>query len=338
MTRAATTTFNLTARLALAFIGATLVTFVISHLIPSDVARMIAGDGASPQVLAHIRQTLGLDEPLWKQYLIYLAHLVHGDLGVSIRTGEPVAVELARAIPATAELALAAFALIVVLSLGLGCAAALRRDGPLDHAVRMFSSLAVSTPTFWTGLLLIGLFSAALGWLPSTGRLSPDLAEAPRITGLVTLDAILTGRPDVLLDALAHLALPAITLALAFSGASIRLVRASMLEVLSADYVRRARAAGLSEWMVVTRYALPNALIPFVTTLGIGLADLLAGAVITESIFGWPGLGSYTLGAIAGLDFPAIMGFTLFAALAYSSANIMVEGIVGALDPRARRA
>jgi peptide/nickel transport system permease protein len=319
----------------LTLFGATLVTFVISHLVPADVARLIGGDDASPEMVARIVRSGGLDQPVWRQYLIYLDHLAHGDLGVSIRTGRPVLGELLAVLPATAELAFAAFAIILVFSLVLGSLAALERDRLADQVIRVLSALSISTPTFWLGLLLIALFSAKLGWLPLGDRLDESLTPAPSVTGLLTVDGLIAGRLDVVVDALRHLVLPAMTLAIGATGASTRLVRASLLEILSADYVRRARSAGFSEWVVLTRYALPNALVPFVTTMGLLLADLLGGAVVTEIIFGWPGVGAYTIDAIAGLDYPAIMGFTLFAAAVYALANMAVDVACGLLDPRA---
>ncbi len=315
--------------------GATLVTFIIARIIPTNPAQLIAGDGASPDVVASIAQELGLDRPLWEQYARYLGDLLRGDLGVSVRSGEPVLRELLRAAPATIELALCAFVLIVCAALVLGALAARRPEGVVDHLVRLLSAVAISTPTFWTGLLLLWVFAQALGWAPLGGRLAPE-TQLESITGFVLADSLLVGRPDLFVSGLAHLALPAVTLALGSAGAAARLVRASLIETLATDYVRRVRAAGLSEWVVLTRYALPNAMIPFVTTMGLRLADLLVGAVVTEMIFGWPGLGAYTLDAIAGLDFPAILGFTLFAALVYSLANLAVDILNAALDPRAR--
>ncbi|MEM7571229.1 MAG: ABC transporter permease, partial [Pseudomonadota bacterium] len=293
---------------------------------------------ASEADVAALRDQLGLNKPIIVQYGLYLERIVQGDLGKSLRTGRPVLNELRDVVPATLELALAAFTLIIVGGLSLGSLAALRRGNWVDSAVRVLSTLAISAPTFWIGLILVWIFFGWLGWLPGNGRLDEAYADVPKATGLFVLDGLLAGRLDMALNAAAHLLLPAFTLALSSTGAAARLVRASLLDVLEEDYVRRARAAGLSEREVLTRYALPNALIPFVTTAGLYLADLLAGAVITEIIFGWPGVGSYTLAAISGLDFPAIMGFTLMAALVYSLANIAVDALYLWLDPRALKA
>lgn len=326
------------AGLVLTLLGASLVTFFISHVIPTDVARLIAGDGASEEIVAGLRTKLGLDQPIWVQYGLYLRDLAQGDLGVSIRSGQPVAEELLRAAPATLELALAAFVLIVAGGLGLGALAALSRDRLLDKAVRAFSILSISTPTFWSALVLIAVVSVVLQWAPLGGRIDPELAPPATRTGFLVLDSILDGRWDVLASALHHLLLPALTLALAALGGAIRLVRATLLESLSQDYVVRARASGLSTWRVLSGYAMPSALVPFVTVQAIVLGDLFAGAVVTEMIFGWPGLGSYTLGAVAGLDFPAIMGFTLLASAGYACANLVADLLVARIDPRAAAA
>ncbi|OYY78151.1 MAG: peptide ABC transporter permease [Sphingomonas sp. 28-62-20] len=317
-------------------LGVSVITFVIAQLVPTDVARLVAGDHASPAIIARVRAELGLDRPIWVQYGLYLDRLVHGDLGTSIRSGRAISDELMERLPATIELAFASFALIVAAGLSLGVAAALGARRWPDHLIRTISTIAISAPTFWTGVLLLAIFFGWLGWLPPGGRIDPDLLGEPGLTGLYIIDGLIAGRLDIVGSALLHLALPAITLALASSGSAIRLVRASMLDVLQEDYVRRARAAGLSEATVVLRYALPSALVPFVTAMALYLADLLAGAVVTEIIFGWPGLGSYTLEAIAGLDFPAIMGFTLLAAVFYTIANQLVDLIYGLLDPRLR--
>lgn len=317
-------------------LGVSIITFSITQLIPTDVARLVAGDHASPSVIARIHAELGIDRPLWVQYARYLARLAQGDLGISIRSGRPVITELLERLPATVELSLTAFTLIVTAGLVLGIVAALGVRRWPDHLVRAFSTVAISAPTFWTGILLLMLFFGRLNWAPPGGRLDADLLDARSITGLYVIDGILIGRPDVTVSALAHLALPALTLALASSGSAIRLVRASMLDVLHAEHVRRARAAGLSERVVILHYALPTALIPFATAMAVYLAELLGGAVVTEIIFSWPGLGTYTLEAIAGLDFPAIMGFTLLAAVFFTIANQSVDLLYGLIDPRLR--
>lgn len=322
----------------LVLLGVSIITFVIAQMVPNDTARLIAGDLASDARVAEVRSELGLDRPLPVQYLSYMARLANGDLGLSIRSGRPVAEELAEALPATVELAAVAFAMILVAGLVLGSLSALTAGRWPDYLIRLLSTLAISAPTFWIGLVLLAIFFGSLDWLPSGGRVGPELMSPPAVTGLYLVDGALAGEWQVVGDALAHLLLPAITLALAASGAAARLVRASLLEVLQEDYVRRARASGLSEWTILTRYALPNALVPFLTTSAILLADLLGGAVVTEAIFSWPGLGSYTLEAVAGLDFPAIMGFTLLAAVFYSAANLAVDLLYGVLDPRLRPA
>lgn len=322
--------------LALVLVGATIVTFLIMNFVPSDPARLIAGEHASAAVVAELRERLGLDQPLWQQYVSYLGRLAEGDLGTSIRSGRPVLEELLQALPATLELALAALSLIVVLGIGLGTLAAIRRDRLTDQLIRTLGAIAISTPTFWSGILLLGLFFALLGWLPGGGRIAVEYDALPRVTGFFTVDALLAGNGAAFLDALRHLAMPALTLALASTGASVRLVRASVLEVMNDEHVRRARAAGLSEWVVISRYVLPTALLPFVTTLGLYMADLMSGAIVTEMIFGWPGLGTYAMEAIAGLDFAAIMGFTVLVALIYSIANLLVDLALAALDPRVR--
>lgn len=322
--------------LAMVLLGTTIVTFLIMNFVPSDPARLIAGEHASPTVVAQIRERLGLDQPLWQQYFGYLDRLASGDFGTSIRSGRPVLEELLQALPATLELALAALIVIVVVGVGLGTLAAIRRDSFIDQSVRALGAIAISAPTFWTGILLLGVFFATLGWLPGGGRISVEYEQLPRVTGMLTVDAVLAANGAAFMDAVRHLALPASTLALASTGASVRLVRASVLEVMNDEHVRRARAAGLPEYVVITRYVLPTALLPFVTTLGLYMADLMSGAIVTEMIFGWPGLGTYAMEAIAGLDFAAIMGFTVLVALIYSIANLAVDLTLVALDPRAR--
>jgi peptide/nickel transport system permease protein len=320
-------------------LGVLVVTFFVSHLIPTDVARLIAGNQASEEVVTALRTRMGLDQPLPVQFWRYLQQLAQGDLGLSTRTQQPVAHELAGLFPATAELALCALLITVAVALPLGLLSALRRDSALDQVVRVLSLIGISVPTFWAGLLLIQVFYGALGWLPSGGRIDPRLAGlVPNVTGLMLIDTVLAARWDAFVDVLAHLVLPAGTLALHTIGGIARLVRAATLEALGEDHVRTARAAGLPGRRILGSYVMPHMLLPVVTALGLSLAHLLGGAVVTEIVFSWPGVGSHTIEAIAALDFPTIMGFTLLASLVYTLANLGVDLAYLWIDPRLREA
>ncbi len=323
--------------LVLVIAGVTVVTFAISHLIPGDPARLIAGPRASPALIAHMRADLGLDRPVWEQYGTYISQLARGDLGTSILTGRPVAGELAARIPATLELMFAAFVLTLAIGIPLGVAAALYKDGPLDHLLRGVSAGTVSVPAFWFALILLLAFYGWLGWAPGSGRFG-DGAPPLGITGFYLLDALLTGDVRAFATALSHLALPALTLAVVNVGAVVRIIRASMIEALGEDYIRTARAAGLSERKVVFGYALRNALIPFVTVLGMAVAEMLYGAVVVETVFGWPGTGAYVVNAVFNLDFPVIMGFTVVASAFYVTVNLLVDIAYTLIDPRMRSA
>lgn len=315
--------------------GVLAVTFFVSHWIPTDVARLIAGNQASEETVAELRSSMGLDQPLPVQFGLYLSQLSKGDLGISTRTQQPVAIELLHLFPATLELALSALVITIAVAIPLGLLSAMRSNTTADQVIRLLSLIGISVPTFWAGLLLIQIFYGALGWLPSGGRIDPKLAgELPKLTGLFLIDSIAILRWDILRDVCAHLALPAVTLAFHTIGGISRLVRASALETMGKDFVRTAQAAGLSTWTVMTRYVLPHTLLPVVTALGLAMAHLLAGAVVTEIIFGWPGVGSHTVEAIAALDFPTIMGFTLMASLIYTLCNLMVDVAYLRIDPR----
>lgn len=315
-------------------IGVSLITFIISHLIPGDPARLIAGDRATDEIVAAIRTKLGLDLPLYQQYWNYLVGLVHGDLGTSIRTNRPVLEDIAAFFPATLELALVALVLATVVGIPLGVLSAVYRNKPIDQLVRTISVTGISTPAFWLGLGLIVLFYGRLGWLPGGGRLEQGMAPPTDITGLFLIDSLLTWNIPVFLNALKHLVLPAFTLGFVHLGVVARQIRSAMLEQLGEDYVRTARAFGLSRWAVVFRQALPNALIPSVTVLGLALGDLLYGAVLTETVFGWPGMGAYVVESIQALDFPAVMGFAVVVSFAYVLVNLLVDLVYRWLDPR----
>lgn len=315
-------------------IGITLMMFVLSRVVPVDPARLYAGDAAPEEVVQALRVKMGLDKPLWQQYLMYVVGLLRGDLGTSLQTGRPVAAEIARYFPATVELATVAGFLGIILGLPTGVISAVKRDSFFDHVTRVLALGGVCTPIFWLGLLLILVFYGKLGMFPAWGRLDLMVPPPPHLTGLYLVDSVLTGRFDAFVNASWHLLLPGFALAYSGAGQILRLARSSMLEVLGEDYVRTARAKGLSERIVIYRHALRNALLPTLTMLGIIYGSLLGGAVLTETIFSWPGLGRYAVGAMVAFDFPAMMGFALVAALAYSGVNLLVDVLYSVCDPR----
>jgi peptide/nickel transport system permease protein len=315
-------------------LGVTLITFIISHLIPGDPARLIAGERATEEIVAAIRARLGLDLPLYRQYWNYMTALVQGDLGTSIRTSRPVLEDIAAFFPATLELALVALVLATLMGIPLGVLSAVYRNRPIDHVVRTISVTGISTPAFWLGLGLIIVFYGKLGWLPGGGRLAQGMAPPPDVTGLYLVDSLLAGDMATFRSALHHILLPAITLGFVHLGVVARQIRSAMLEQLGEDYVRTARAYGLTPWSVVLRHALPNALIPSVTVLGLALGDLLYGAVLTETVFGWPGMGAYVVDSIQALDFPAVMGFAVVVSIAYVILNFLVDLAYRWIDPR----
>lgn len=323
--------------LVLVMAGVCVITFVISHLIPGDPARLLAGDRASNEMVQHMRQQLGLDQPLYIQFYRYVVDLLHGDLGTSIRTGRPVLEDLRAFFPATLELAFSALFLAIILGVPLGVLSAVYRNKFPDHLVRMMSVIGISTPAFWLGLGVIILFYGQLNLLPGGGRLDDWLDPPTHITGFYVLDAVLTGNHEVLLNSLQHLLLPALTLAFVHMGIVARQIRSAMLEQLGEDYIRTAKANGLSHWRVILSHALPNALIPSITVLGLAMGDLLYGAVLTETVFAWPGMGAYVVSSIQALDFPAVMGFAVVVSFAYVLVNLLVDLLYVWIDPRIGR-
>jgi peptide/nickel transport system permease protein len=259
-------------------------------------------------------------------------------MGASIRTHMPVAEDLARYLPASAELALAATFVGVVLGIPFGVVSAVRRNQPIDHLLRAISLLGVSSPVFWLGLIALYIFYFRLGWLPGPGRLDVGMPEPQHITGMYTLDSLLTGNWPTFVSSVRHLVLPGLVLASVYLGLVTRMTRSSMLEVLSADYVRTARGKGLSQRVVIYRHALNNALIPTITVLGLAFGDILAGTVLTETIFSWPGIGRYAYMSAVTLDFPAIMGVSLLIAAIFITVNLVTDIAYVMLDPRLRTA
>jgi peptide/nickel transport system permease protein len=315
-------------------IGVSVITFAISHVIPADPVAAALGDHAREDQIAQFRAEYGLDKPLVEQYFIYVDNLIHGNLGLSIRTRRPVLDDLRDFFPATLELSLAALIVSLFIGIPAGIWSALTRNRLPDHIIRIFALIGGSLPVFWLGLLLIGLFYNQLGWLPNGGRIDDFITPPPTITGLYTVDSLLTCNMTALLSSLKHLILPAFTLGYFSTAVISRMTRSSMLEVLHQDYMRTARAKGLRERAVILQHGLRNALIPTLTIIGVTFGSLLAGAVLTETVFSWPGLGLYATASAINLDFPAVMGIALLAAVVYTFANLLVDLSYYWLDPR----
>ena len=320
--------------LVLVVFGVSLITFAISHMIAGDPARLVAGDRASDDIVTSIRQQMGLDRPLPEQYWRYLTGILRGDFGASLRTNRPVIEDIVAFFPASLELALVALLIATLMGAPLGVLSAVYRDRPIDHVVRTLAVVGISTPAFWLGLILIVTFYGALGILPGGGRIDPNLAIPPRVTGFYLIDSLIAGDLAAFGSTLRHLILPAFTLGFIHLGVVARQIRSAMLDELQQDYVRTARANGIAKWRVIFGHALPNALVPSITVLGLALGDLLYGAVLTETVFAWPGMGAYVVNSIQSLDFPAVMGFSVVVSFAYVLVNLAVDLIYMTIDPR----
>ena len=318
---------------------ATLVIFLIANTVPGDPVLAQLGDVAAsdPAFVAVWRHKYGLDLPLWERYFIFLKGLLHGDLGISIASRRPVLDDIRDFAPATLELATISFILSLLVGIPLGIMAAVKRDSWVDHVARVISLLGVASPTFWLAFIMLAIFYGQLDWAPGPGRMDPISLPPPDGTGFLLWDTARAGDWEAFRDVAAHLVLPSIVLAAATLGLITRTTRASMLENLRQDYVRMARAKGLRERALVIGHVLPNALIPIVTLGGLAYANLLTGAVMTETVFSWPGLGRYTFSSAATLDFPAIMGITLIVAIVYLILNLLIDLSYALLDPRVRR-
>jgi peptide/nickel transport system permease protein len=323
--------------IAAVMIGVSVITFAISHVIPADPAAAALGDHATGEQIAEFRAEYHLDRPLAEQYVTYAEGILHGDLGQSIRTRRAVAADLADSFPATLELSFAALFVSLVVGLPAGVWSAMFRGRLPDLIVRMFAIAGGSIPVFWLGLIVIGLGYYQLGWFPGGGRIDLFVTPPATRTGLYVVDSVIAGDVGALKSSLLHLVLPALTLGYFSTAVITRMTRSSMLEVLSQDYMRTARAKGLRERIVIVRHGLRNALIPTVTIIGLTFGSLLSGAVLTETIFSWPGLGRYATASAVSLDFPAVMGVTLLAAVVYPLANLAVDIAYYWLDPRIQR-
>jgi peptide/nickel transport system permease protein len=324
--------------MVVAALGVTLISFVISHAVPADPIVSNLGQQASqrPEIVAAFKQRWGLDRPLYEQYFTFVGNLVRGDLGTSINTRRPIMTDVSQFLPATVELSTVAILFALVIGLPLGSFAALHRDDPIDHLARLVSLVGVSIPIFWLATVSLVVFYATLQLAVGPGRLGPQVQAPPPITGFLTVDTLLAGDAATFRSAIDHLILPGFVLGSSVMGLITRVTRSSLLEVLGQDYVRTARAKGLVEHLVIMRHALRNALIPTVTVLGLAYGSLLSGAVMTETIFAWPGLGRYAYQAAITNDFPAIMGVTFVIALIYIVVNLLVDLAYALLDPQIR--
>ena len=320
----------------LVLFGVLCIVFVIANVIPADPIGALLGGNAPPEVVDQYKHKLGLDKPLAQRFVDYIAGVLRWDLGVSLRTNNPVTEDIRKFFPATLELAIMATLISVSLGIWLGTASAVNRNKGVDHFARIFSILGVPMPVFWTGLLLLLIFYYKLGWLPGPGRLDIFIFPPKTVTGLILIDSIIEGNWTAFWNGLQHLIMPAFVLGYGGTASIARITRASMLDCLRQDYVRTAKAKGLNKRLVIKRHALRNALIPTVTIIGLTFGSLLEGAVLTETVFSWPGLGRYITKGYLVLDYPAIMGGTLYIALIYSIANLIVDILYAFLDPRMR--
>ena len=317
-------------------IGVTLIAFAFIRLVPGDPIEVLSGErGVSPERHAALMAKFGFDRPLHEQYLNYLWQILHGDLGNSLVTRQPVLEEFAVLFPATLELSLAAMLFALALGIPAGIIAALRRGTAADHVLMGGALAGYSMPIFWWGLLLILLFSGVLQWTPVSGRISV-LHYVPPVTGFLLVDCLLAGDFAALRSALRHLILPAVALGTIPLAVLARQTRSAMLEVLGEDYIRAARAKGLPPWRVILLHALRNAMIPVLTTIGLQVGVLLAGAILTETIFAWPGVGHWLINSIFRRDYPSVQGGLLLIALCIMAINLLVDVLYGLADPRIR--
>lgn len=319
-------------------LGITLVSFLIANAIPADPinANLPQSQLNNAELVAAFRAEWGLDKPPVEQYLTYLNNLLHGNLGRSIKTRQLIADDIARFLPATIELATVATVLGVVMGVVFGIVSAVWHNRPIDYLVRGVGLIGVSVPVFVLALIGLTVFHAQLGWVAGPGRLGARTIAPPTVTGMYIIDSIISGQWDTLRDAVSRIILPSMVLALYITGLISRITRSSMLDVLSADYMRTARSKGLHERVVVLKHGLANAMIPIVTVIGLSYGTLLAGAVLTESIFAWPGIGRYMFRASTSQDFPAIMGVSLLIGFMYVVVNLIVDLLYYFLDPRIR--
>jgi peptide/nickel transport system permease protein len=322
----------------LLLLGVATMAFLLTHFSKGDplVSLINERQMGNPEIVAAVKARWGLDKSLPEQYVIYIGNLLQGDFGTSFRTKRAVGRDILERLPATLELVIAAMIVGVGLGITLGVLAAHNRNGAIDHGARLFALFGSSTPIFWSGLIFLYIFSVVFDVLPGTGRLDARTEAPTFVTGMHTIDSLLDADVPKFLEALSHLILPAFVLGWAVMGIISRLIRASMLDVLAQDYILTARSKGASEMRVLLQHALRNAMIPALTIIGFSFAYLITGAVLTETVFSWPGIGSYAVNSARSLDYPAIIGVTLIGAVAFLLANLLTDIAYAMANPRIR--
>jgi peptide/nickel transport system permease protein len=318
-------------------LGVIVVSFLLTRVLPGDTASYFAGPAATPEAIAEVRKQLGLDKSLPEQFARYAVDLVHGNLGNSLTTGQPVVTEIANRLPASGELTLLGLLIALSIAVPLGILAAVREGSWIDHLCRVIVTTGVSLPVFFTGLLLVYIFYFQLGWSPAPlGRLDVFYTAPPQVTGFYLIDSLIARDFETFRAALAQLILPAATLAIFSLAPLARITRGSMLAVMGSDFVRTARASGLTSKTVILTYAFRNAMLPVVTTLGMVFSFLLGANVLVEKVFAWPGIGSYAVEALIASDYAPVQGFVLAMAILYVALNLMIDLLYGVIDPRVR--
>ena len=315
-------------------LGLLIITFLLIHAVPSDPAAAMAGDAATPEQIARLRQQYGLDQPMWRQFLVYIDKVAHLDFGESAFSHRPVALDIFQRLPATLELTFCSLVLSIGLGVPLGVVSALKHNAWPDYLLRIFSVMGIAVAAFWFAIMLQLLFAMNLAWLPLRGDLSSTMTRPPAVTHFLVLDALIAGRWDVFGDALRHLVLPSITLGLGGLATIVRFTRAGVLDTLQQDFVFYERAMGYRRMRLIWVFILRNSVTATVTQIGLLFGGLIAGAVVVESIFDWPGIGSYTVNAILTGDKQVMLAVTLLVGAIYAGVNILVDVVHGMLDPR----
>jgi peptide/nickel transport system permease protein len=317
-----------------ALFGLLVLTFLLVRVVPNDPSAALAGENATPEQIEQIRRQYGFDQPLHVQFVVYLRQIAQGDLGTSMYTRRPVVVDIGQRLPATLELIFTALLLGAGIGIPLGVLAAVWHNGTLDHVLRFVTVGGLALASFWLAIMFQLLFSMELGWLPLRGRLGIITDVPPDLTGFYLIDSLLAGRLDIFTDALRHIALPALTLSLGGMATITRFTRAGMLDTLQRDFVLYEKAVGYRRWRIIGVYVLRNSLVATVTQLGLLFGALISGSVVVESIFDWPGIGTYLVQAIFTADYKAILAVTLLIGVVYAIVNIIVDLVLGLIDPR----